>query len=316
MLKMWQKLTALFFIFTTIPAYAEQALSAQQLLQDMGKAQAQQNYEFTFVQTGPTGLDTYRYRHFHQQGKSAAQLISLNGVKREIIRRDNLVSYFQTNNQAFTIHSTQILDALPSLWSADIPALAAHYNFVDMGKNRVANRIARTIRIAPKDDFRNQYVVFIDEQTKLLLRADLQDRDGNLLEQFQMVTLTELENPNEFVNYVNHIQYPPLFIEDNDQQKIKGWTLAWLPKGFRLISENIDIDENKQQIESRLYSDGLFSFTVFVAEQILPDHAENTWQLSPNTLYSRNVGDKEITIIGQIPAAVAKRIAQEIQFNQ
>lgn len=316
MFKMLQKLTALFILFCSFYATAEEQLSAQQLLQAMRKVQETQNYEFTFVKTGQIGLDTYLYRHAHQQGKSIAQLISLNGVKREVIRRDNLVSYFQTNGQPFTIHAGHIIDELPSLWFADITALSEHYNFIDMGKNRVANRLARTIRIAPKDDFRNQYVVFVDENTKLLLRTDLLDRHGNLLEQFQMVTLTDLANPSAFADYVSNIQYPPLVIEDNEQKKITDWTLSWLPSGFKLISETSYTDENQQQIESRLYSDGLFSFTVFVAEQILPEQAENSWQLSPNTVYSSNVGNKEVTVIGQIPNPVAKRVAQEIQFNR
>lgn len=316
MFKTLQKLTALFVLFCSFSVAADNPLSAQQLLQEMSNAQEKQNYEFTFVKTGQIGVDTYLYRHLYRQGKSIAQLISLNGVKREIIRRDNLVSYFQTNSQPFTIHSKHIIDELPSLWFADITKLSPHYNFIDMGKNRVANRLARTIRIAPKDDFRNQYVVFIDENTHLLLRTDLLDRHGNLLEQFQMVTLADLDNDSKFMDYVNGIQYPPLVIEDDEQQKISGWTLTWLPAGFQLISEHIQTDENKQQIESRLYSDGLFSFTVFVAEQILPEQAESDWQLPPNTVYSSNIGNKEVTVIGQIPNPVAKRIAQEIQFNQ
>lgn len=315
MFKTLQKLTALLALFCTFNAVANDKLTPQQWVQEMSDAQSRQNYQFTFVQTSSVGVDTYRYSHIAHNGTVVAQLLSLNGVKREILRRDNVVSYFQSNSQPFSIQATRIIDAFPSLWFADISKLAPHYDFIDMGKNRVADRIARTVRIAPKDDFRHQYVVFIDEESKLLLRSDLLDRSGQLLEQFQMVSLSKLENVDEFSAYLANIPYPTLLINDDKSQKIAGWKLGWLPAGFNLVSENIHSDEKEQQlIESRLYSDGLFSFTVYVADQIVPSQMENSWQLSTNTIYSGNIGEKEVTVIGQIPTTVAKRIAQEIQF--
>lgn len=316
MFKTLIKLTALFIAFCSFNVVASETISAQQWLQQMSEAQKRQNYQFTFVQSGSMGLDIYRYSHLTQKDKSAAQLVSLNGVKREILRRQNLVSYFQTNSQPFTIESTQIIDAFPSVWFADFDKLTAYYDFIDMGKNRVADRLARVVRIAPKDDFRNQYIVFIDEQSKLLLRSDLLDRNGDLIEQFQVVSLYNLDDTAEFETYLENVQYPPVLINDNKSPKMSRWQLVWLPAGFNLISEDVHSDEqNQEAIESRLYSDGLFSFTVYVADKIVPNQLENSWQLSGNTIYSLNIGEKEITVIGQIPSTVAKRIAQEIQFT-
>ena len=41
---------------------------------------------------------------------------------------------------------------------------------------------------------------------------------------------------------------------------------------------------------------------------------ENTWKQGAYTIYSEVMGDKEITFIGQLPIAAAKRIVQGVTF--
>ncbi|SPY32066.1 sigma-E factor regulatory protein RseB [Pasteurella canis] len=109
MLKTFQKLTALFFaLLVPLAALAETQLSAKQILLKMPEAREKLSYEIAFVKTTPANMDSLRYRHLHLEGKSYAQLVSLDGVQQEIVQRDNLVSYFQPNFQPFTIHSTHI----------------------------------------------------------------------------------------------------------------------------------------------------------------------------------------------------------------
>ena len=113
MLKTFLKITALFFLLSTsFSSVGAETLSAKQLLQDMKKAADQLNYEFSFVQTTPSNMDSLRYRHFKVNGKTFAQLVTLDGAQQEIIQRDNLISYFQPNYQPFSINSEGITDNL------------------------------------------------------------------------------------------------------------------------------------------------------------------------------------------------------------
>ena len=183
MLKTFLKTTALFFLLSTsFSSFGTDSLSPKQLLLDMKKAAEQLNYEFSFVQTTPSNMDSLRYRHFKSNGKTFAQLVTLDGAQQEIVQRDNLISYFQPNYQPFTINSEGITDNLPPLIRANFDTLEQYYDFVNIGRNRVADHVVQTIRILPKDDFRYQYVAFIDEDNNLLLRSDMLDRDGNLLD--------------------------------------------------------------------------------------------------------------------------------------
>ena len=42
------------------------------------------NYEIAFVQTTPTNMDSFRYRHIKQGQKVYAQLVTLDGEQQEI----------------------------------------------------------------------------------------------------------------------------------------------------------------------------------------------------------------------------------------
>ena len=315
MKKIALKLTALSlsFLFSNITSAEE--LSAKQSLDKMTQALDNLNYELAFVQTTPSNMDSFRYRHIKKDNKTYAQLVTLDGRQQEIIQRDNLVSYFQPNTQAFTLNSGNIVDAMPAVVRADFDKLSSVYDFIKIGKDRVAGRFADTIRIVPKDDFRYQYLVFVDEENGLLLRGDMLDSEGKLLDQFRVVTLYIDDRLRGLTEYINKVSMPPLLKESkNEQNSDITWSAGWLPQGFSLIRYTQETLES-EVIDSALYSDGLFTFTLFVSNvgsNVLP---ENTWKQGAYTIYSEVNGGKEITFIGQLPIAAAKRIVQEVKVQ-
>ncbi|KOO12137.1 transcriptional regulator, partial [Vibrio xuii] len=72
----------------------------------------------------------------------------------------------------------------------------------------------------------------------------------------------------------------------------------------------------ERMVESQMYSDGLFNFSVYVADS---DNLSLKGQLirqGRRTLHSLVSGDLEISVIGDIPPATAKRIAQSVVISQ
>lgn len=318
MLKTFLKNTALFLMLTcSFSSLAEEALSPKQLLQEMKKASEQLNYEFSFVQTTPSNMDSLRYRHFKADGKTYAQLVTLDGAQQEIVQRDNLISYFQVNYQPFTITGEGIIDHLPPLLQANFNTLEKYYDFVNIGRNRVADHVVQTIRILPKDDFRYQYLAFIDEENHLLLRSDMLDSDGNVLNQFRVVNLYVGDGMSGLVEYLDHVMVPPLLLDKKaNKTPLFNWQPGWLPKGFKLVNRRVETDGG-EKIESQLYSDGLFSFTLYVSAKIAETNKQdNAWRQGAYTIYSETVDNKEVTIIGQVPISTAKRIVQDIKLRK
>ena len=317
MLKTIQKLTALSLLLGVCGfSFAADNFDPKALLAQMNQATNQLNYEIAFVQTTPVNMESLRYRHLHTNGKTYAQLITLDGVPQEIVQRDSLVSYFQPNSPSFSINSSHIVDSLPAIMRINLDTLVENYDFVNIGRNRVADHVVQTIRILPKDDFRYQYLVFIDESSKLLLRSDMLDREGNLLDQFRVVNMYVGDGLEKLSDYLDGVTFPPLLSENNspDQKVELTWQPMWLPKGFKLVNKRVEVD-GTNRLESQLFSDGLFSFTMYVSDSIIPDEPENAWRQGPTTIYSESKNNKEVTFIGQLPISTAKRIVQDIQFK-
>lgn len=69
-----------------------------------------------------------------------------------------------------------------------------------------------------------------------------------------------------------------------------------------------------KMVESQLFSDGLFSFSVYVADKDEHSLKGQLVRQGRRTLHSLVNGDREISVVGDIPPATAKRIAQSIKF--
>lgn len=289
--------------------------TVEQELYKMSKAMHNLNYEISFVQTSPSDMDSFVYRHIKQGTKVYAQLVTLDGDQQEIIQRGNLVSYFQANAKAFTINTSSIIDSLPTVLNADFAKLSKNYDFIKLGKDRVAGRIVDVIRIVPKDHFRYQYLLFIDEKNSLLLRADMLDREGNLLNQFRVITLYIDDRLRGLIDYLNKVSMPPLLKSLQSESPVSfTWKASWLPQGFKLIHQNKDLIDG-DMTDNAFFSDGLFTFTLFVSDAGSASVGENSWHQGAYTIYSEVVGNKEVTFIGQLPVETAKQIVQDVMFS-
>ncbi|NBI12766.1 sigma-E factor regulatory protein RseB [[Haemophilus] felis] len=303
-------------VLLSFSAWSADISSAQNLLVKMTEAKDKLNYEMSFISGSAVDIHALQYRHVIEDKKHYAQLTSLDGRPKEIIQRDNLVSYFIANTQPVTIQGNAIVDDLPALMGNNFEQLAQHYDFVLIGKNRVAGRIAQGIRILPKDDFRYQYVVFVDEESGLLLQSHLLDRDGNLLEQFRVINLYVGDSFTGLVEYLNKEPFPPL-IEQVKSQPELNWKPEWLPAGFKKINQSIGslTEEENEKVENQLYSDGLFSFSLYVSNASDPESLNNLWLNGVNTVYSEVIQGKEVTFVGRLPLSTAKRIIRDIRFQ-
>ena len=140
------------------------------------------------------------------------------------------------------------------------------------------------------------------------------DREGKLLDQFRVVTLYIDNRLRGLTDYLNKVSVPPLLSEGKQESSLSiNWKTDWLPQGFDLVRQNQDVIDG-EVIENALFSDGLFTFTLYINKADSTAAKENTWKQGAYTIYSEVIGDKEITFIGQLPIAAAKRIVQGVTF--
>ena len=234
-------------------------------IQAMQQAHRQLNYEQFYILQQGDNVESLRYRHANWLGKEYAQLLELDYSREEIILRDNMIGYFG-EFQPFSLSGPHIVDNLPTVLYTNFHQLQG-YHFIDSGKMRIADSLARIIRIIPQDDFRYQYELWIDEESHLLLRSDILDRERNILEQFRVIQHTVDDELLRIVEPINTLIFPTLIPAKEATITSASWKLDWLPSGFKPIPQSYQrfplFDD--EQIESQRYSDGLFSFTIYFA---------------------------------------------------
>ena len=300
-------------LLTPMIALAEPTSEA--LLQEMSKASQSLNYEIAFISITKQGIDSYRYRHALSDDIPLAQLVLMDGPRREIVQRGKDISYFETGLQPFTLSGDHIVDSLPTLVFSDFARLTKYYDFIPVGRARVVDRLSQVIRIVSRDGTRFSYVIWVDETTKLPLRVDLQDRDGETLEQFRIITFVADDAVKASLVKLEKATLPPVLSVPTGDKTQFNWQPKWLPDGVtEVASSRRNLPNMPVAIESRLYSDGLFSFSVNVNATTNPP-AEQLVRQGRRTVQTEIRNANEITIVGELPPSTAKRIAESIVFD-
>ncbi|MBV7297799.1 sigma-E factor regulatory protein RseB [Enterovibrio paralichthyis] len=289
---------------------------AEALLHQMDQATEQLNYELSYILVRKNSIEPLRYRHATVDGESFGHFAYLSGPLREAIRRGDEVSYFEPGIDPFTIQSTQMVAPLPTIMQADIDHLATMYDFVSLGRAREAGLPCEVVRVSPKDGARYAYVLWIDQKTKLLVRADLLDRDGDPIEQYRALSLVESPQVEELMRQLATVELPPVVQLPKQEDSGLGWKVTSMPEGFTPIYSNRHrLMITERPVESQMFSDGLFSFSVYLSQADDLSVREQLVRKGRRTLHSHVSGNAEITVVGDIPPDTAKKVAESVRIT-
>jgi sigma-E factor negative regulatory protein RseB len=304
------------FSLNTSMAFAEET-SAEALLHQMNDASQHLNYELSYILIKKNSIEPLLYRHARTEAQQLAHLVYLSGPIREVIRRGDEVSYIEPGVDPFTIESGNMVAPTIPLLNSNIDELSDHYDFVQMGRAREAGTACQVLRVVPKDGQRYSYVLWVDEKSKLPLRADLVDRDGEVLEQYRTISYAVNDQISQILSGLNDVKLPQVLSLPKGELKSSFWSVGWVPNGFEAKELNrYRMVNTERMVESQMYSDGLFSFSVYISES---DDLSLKGQLvrqGRRTLHSFVLGEREISVVGDIPPATAKRIAQSVTINK
>ena len=167
-------------LFFSVNASADTSSGA--LLQQMNLASQSLNYELSFVSINKQGVESLRYRHAKLNNRTLAQLLQLDGPRREVVLRGTEISYFEPGLDPFTLNGDYIVDSLPSLVYSDFKRLSSYYDFISVGRTRIADRLCDVVRVVARDGTR-----YISENYSMPRR-----RDG-------AVTMREMGEPRGIV---------------------------------------------------------------------------------------------------------------------
>ncbi|WP_108347879.1 sigma-E factor regulatory protein RseB [Vibrio cholerae] len=303
------------FCVNSTTAFAEEE-SAEALLYQMNEASQHLNYELSYILVKKNSIEPLLYRHARQDDQQLAHLVYLSGPVREVIRRGDEVSYIEPGVEPFTIESGNMVAPTIPMLNTDVAELSRYYDFVKVGRAREAGAACQVLRVVPKDGLRYSYVVWVDEKSHLPLRADLLDRDGEVLEQYRTISFSVSERLAEIMAGLNKVQLPEVLKLPKGSVQETFWQVTWVPDGFQAMELNrYRMAMTERLVESQMYSDGLFNFSVYISAS---DNYSLKGQLvrqGRRTLHSVVKGENEISVVGDIPPATAQRIAQSVMFG-
>ncbi|MFR3779046.1 MAG: sigma-E factor regulatory protein RseB domain-containing protein [Enterobacter sp.] len=139
-------------------ANASADVSSGALLQQMNLASQSLNYELAFISINKQGVESLRYRHARLDNQPLAQLLQMDGPRREVVQRGNEISYFEPGLEPFTLNGDYIVDSLPSLIYTDFKRLAPYYGLY-LGGADACCRSGWHARVVARDGTRYSYIV-------------------------------------------------------------------------------------------------------------------------------------------------------------
>lgn len=301
--------------FSTVALENEQART---WLNSLSQSLNQLNFSTSFVVVKNNQAEPYHWFHgVVETGEQLEILALLNGPRRDILRKNNIVSYIEPEYPPYSVNSAYISGPIPSILSGDISLLEVSYDFISVGRSRVLGRPAQLIRIESKDKHRLGFWLWLDQETSLPLKLAILTRSGQLLEQVQFTHLEITDKPAESLIQLNAAELPNVVEIPNIVSENFNWEVNWLPVGFAPIKVNRHkIPSNKQPVEFMLFSDGLVEVSVYVNASADKQRAIQFAKDGATVVLNQVVNGNEISVVGKIPSNTAKAIAESVTFKR
>ena len=307
----------LLFLLQGPPVHATDP-EAVQWLEGMVDAMRNRAYEGTLVYSHDGQVDSMSIVHGRLDGVEHERLRTLSGRTFELIRAgDRLTCVWPAKGRALV--SRRPGDLLPPRPPRGLQSLPEPYTAEWAGESRVAGRAAVVIDVNPGDRFRYGYRMWIDRETRLLLRSDLRSTDGAVVEQLMFTDLRPLpavsaarfEPTLEGLSYVDHGGPEG----SGSVLREPEWRVTDLPAGFRDLSHRRKtMEPHGRAVQHSVFSDGLASFSVFVeppGADAMP--LDGLSRMGAVHAFGLRRDDHHVTVVGEVPAETVRRVARSVR---
>ena len=300
---------------------SESANEARLWLDKITLSEKALSYAGTFIFRRDDQLVTMQLVHIVDQTGERERMSSLSGMQRDFFRsNEGVVSL--TPNQKNTILNKEILRRnFPAQLGSGIQDLEKNYRLSMGDDDRIAGRSARMIIIAPKDNFRYGYRIWVDEKTGLLLQSDLVNERGNAVEQFMFITINILDKPTpEMIQAVTMSDKMRQALKSSKPDAISTVDMRWqvmsMPSGFSLVDRYQHSHGKWGPVDQLVLSDGVATVSVFVEQ--LGEHAKpfsGVSHVGAVNAYGTVVNDHQLTVVGEVPLATVRLIGNSLRLS-
>ena len=245
----------------------------------------------------------------------------LDGMPRELVRTRDTVRCYLPESKVVKVEKRverSAADRFPALLPERIGALAKHYD-ISLGEvRRFGGFECQAVVLSPKDNLRYGYRLYADRASGMLVRAETVDAAGNQIEQFRF---TQLSIGNVTPDMVRSRHSTSAWrVEDTEAAPapLVGWTLASELPGFHKVAELKRRMGDSRPVGQLVLSDGLAAVSVFIEPLEARREQPRTGLASLGAIhiYTREVANHMVTVVGEAPAASVQRIANAVEYRR
>jgi sigma-E factor negative regulatory protein RseB len=276
------------------------------------------SYTGTFVYQNGSRSETSRITRYVDATGDIEKLEVMDGVPREIVRTKDTVRCYLPGSRLVKV-DRRTERGFPALLPERISALARHYD-ISLGETRrIAGYDCQAVVLTPRDNLRYGYKLYADQASGMLLRAVTFDAAGEPVEQFTFTQLAIGGVTRDMVKS-RHAAARAWRVEDAEAApaRLAGWGLSSELPGFHKV-----VELKRRLGESRsagqvVYSDGLAAVSVFIESLEGRSDPVRTGLASMGAIhiYTREVANHMVTVVGEAPAASVQRIANAVEYRR
>ncbi|MDH5784761.1 MAG: MucB/RseB C-terminal domain-containing protein [Chromatiales bacterium] len=286
-------------------------------LERMSQAVHQLNYDGTFVYMHGSELETMRLIHAVDGSGERERLVSLSGPSREVIREHGQVTCYLPQKTALVANHPEVPPGFPLNLPTHWAQLGEVYELKLQGESRIAGKQARHVAIVPRDGLRYGQNYWIDSESGLLLRTDIVDEQGKVVEQLEFTSLEVMTKvaPQMLQPEAGSqaVQVTPAEPAAMTVSQTLHWQVAELPAGFELeLQRQHAMNDNGVAVEHLIFSDGLSSVSVFIEPRLGSDESGGSSQRGSVNAYTHLLPEQRVTVLGEVPLVTVKQIALSI----
>jgi sigma-E factor negative regulatory protein RseB len=293
-----------------------QSPETQAWLRKMYDASQRLSYTGTFVYQQGSRSETSRITRYG--AGDIERLEVLDGVPREIVRTRDTLRCYLPESKVVKVERREADRTFPALLPEKVGALTKHYD-ISLGESRrIAGFDCQAVLLTPKDNLRYGYRLYADSASGMLLKAVTVDASGETIEQFMF---TQLAIGNVTRDMVRTRHAAGKWRVDNAEASpahLSGWGLTAELPGFRKIVELKRRLGESRPVGQLVYSDGLAAVSVFIEPLDARREAVRTGLASVGAIhiYTREVANHMVTVVGEAPAASVQRIADAVEYRE
>ena len=296
--------------------------AALNLLKAMHSAGRQLNYQGTFVYVNNGKMESMRIYHRVDEKGDHDRMVHLNGSTREVIRDGDKVTCILSDKKSVHVSkldngAQHILSALPSNFSE----FTQYYTFALAGQDRVAGRATKVVHVNPRDKFRYGYRFWLDAENGLLLKSQVLTVDGVPIEQLMFTSIEVVREiaPELLKSELKGERYT-VTEDKSEDMTTPGMALSWRvahpPLGFQSTGHDIRyVIADGVPTHHLILSDGLASVSVYIEKlDASKKRFVGSSYMGAVNIHGVVVDEHQVTVVGEVPAATVKMVADSIQF--